>query len=196
VTNNLDKMSRVVAAVALKRNEAESRVRQVEDVRKAGRDLKELSFIANQGGITRLVDYLAKRRSELADLSKQLSAQDPTVIQATNDIKQAEKELNVAVETAVISVTSDFENERANQTAIESQLERFKAEAILLDRSAPEYTQLTRNLLTNQLLLSQMQAKLRQVRIGPTILSGSQIRLIDKAVPPPEGESYLPRFPE
>ncbi|HTB80875.1 MAG TPA: polysaccharide biosynthesis tyrosine autokinase [Opitutaceae bacterium] len=180
VTDKLKALNAMATDTNARLKEAEIRWTQVQDWKKAGKDLTELEFIASQPQVNQLVQQITNQKIALSQLRERYRDKHPSLIQAVNTLTQTQHDLNAAIETAAASIQANYENARKNDEEAHKSLSDQEAKSMDLDKSAVEYDNLDREFRVNEQLLEAMLARMRQTAVTSTIETQSA-RIIDRA---------------
>lgn len=182
VTEKLKALNVYVTQSSAHRRDAEIRWQQVNDRRSAGEDLTELPFIASQPLIGTLKQQIAAQKINLSQMSERYRSKHPTMIEAENSLKQAQRELALAVESAAAAIQSEYQSSIRNEEEARAALAQQEAESLDLDRYAVDYGNLERDFKINEQILQNILGRARETSMTSTIET-QNARVIDKAVP-------------
>ncbi len=168
------------AAIAL--HAAEVRLNQIKEHRIKGADLLGLQFIASQPLINGLSEKLAANKIEIAKLSEQFRAKHPNMIAAVNTYEQTQRELQRAIDSVCEQVEGEYQSALRNHEQRKADLEKHKAEVLMLDRMAVEYNQLDREFQTQNTILQSIAAQAREKTMMSSI-DVQNARVVDIAAP-------------
>ena len=175
-------------------NNAENRLRQVKERREKNLDLTELPFIAAQPIIGQLTARRAEQQIVIASLGKRYRALHPKMIEASNSLSQTERELQKAIDTACAQVEAEYQAAvRANQQ-VQEDLAKQTSQSLELDRNALDYVKQERELKTNEMLLQTISSRSLETSLSGAT-AGQNARVVDRAVPAPEGKPVSPNIP-
>ena len=168
------------AAIVL--HSAEIRLNQIKEHRQKGADLLGLPFIASQAVITELSQQLAAQKIQIAKLGETFRAKHPNMIAAQSLYEQTERELQKAINSACAQVEADYQSALRNHEQRKTDLERHKAETLVLDRMGVEYNQLEREFQTQNTILQSIAAQAREKTMMSNIET-QNARVVDIAAP-------------
>ena len=163
--------------------EAEVRWNQVQEWRKAGRNLAELPFIAVQPKVSQLLLQITTSRLSLAQLRERYKDKHPTLIDAQNALDQAELEMKGALEMAAASIKGEYDNAVQTDEEARKAMADQESKSLDLDKSAVAYDDLERDFRVNNQLLESMIARMRETAVTSSIETESA-RIIDRAFEP------------
>lgn len=163
-------------------DEAETQWAMVQQLRRDGRDLWELPFIANSEQVTSLLQRRSVYRIEIASLSKKYREKHPRMQEAVNALKQVESELNLLVNSAAEGVYNNLVRARENYRLSEQRIADKRDEMLKLERLRIEYNTLARNRDVNQDHYLYLYNRMQQAQAQATDNAGS-VQIIDRALP-------------
>ena len=173
---------------------AEIRQNQIKDRRAKKEELTGLVFVASQPVIAELSQQLAAQKILIAKLRDRFRDQHPEMIAVKNSYAQALKELERAVNSVCDQVDSDYQAALLNYQQRQQELDRIKKESLELDRIAVEYSQIERELRTEDLILQSIAARTRETTMTSNIET-QNARIVDQAVPSSEEKHISPNVP-
>ena len=86
----------------------------IESYKREERNLWELSFIADQPSVSRLLERISSTRINISSLSKRYREKHPAMIQLLQTLQEAELELEAAVQNSVDKVYAGFAESKSN----------------------------------------------------------------------------------
>ena len=184
VTEKLKALNIMATQTSAHLHEAEARWNQVQDWISSGKPLSELSFIESDPTVSHLIQEITKQKLTLADLRQYYKDKHPKLIEATNSVAQAEKELKVAVAAAAESIKGEYENARQIDDAARRALSEQETKSLDMDKSAVEYENLERDFRVNDQLLESMITRMRETSVTSSIET-ENARVLDPASAPP-----------
>lgn len=164
----------------------------VQDYKRAGKDLCELSFIADLPQIQKLVTDRSTQRIFVSSLEKRYKEKHPKMIEARKTLDQIDKELASAIEYAYEKIRTTYENALQNYEDSQKRLVEKKNEIIELGKKSTVYKALERERHVadgmHQALISSLQIRNAQVSL---INEGA--RIVDRATPSlrPSSPNYV-----
>jgi capsular exopolysaccharide synthesis family protein len=189
VTETLKAGNIIVAQNNAKFKDAETRWKQIQDLRAAGRDLTELSFIASQPIIGELKKQQAEQKVIVAQLSERYRAKHPQMINATRTLEQINAELDKATAEAASIVEGDYQSALRNAEQARNGLVEQEAQSLGIDRAGVEYLRMERELQVEEAVLQKLMARMRDTTMTST-LENQNARVIDTAFPS-QPEQYV-----
>mgnify|MGYP006222142193 FL=1 len=83
-------------------DQLETKWNLIDSYRREGRNLWELSFVADQPRVSGLLERISSTRIQISSLSKRYREKHPAMIQVLQTLQEAEIELENAVQNAVV----------------------------------------------------------------------------------------------
>lgn len=194
VTEKLKQLSLYVSQVEAKRNEAETRWKQVQSRLESKEDLAKLAFIAQLPLVTQLTQQVASQKIALAQLRERYRDRHPKMIEGTNSLAQAERELNRALSSAASSVEAEYENAKQNEAEARANLKQAEEATLSLDRLAVQYQAQERDFKINEEILAQIVARMRETNMIST-MELQNVRKVDTAIPSAPNRYAEPNIP-
>lgn len=194
VTERLKQLSLYAAQNTTRMNEAEGRYRQVQERKASGANLTDLPFISQLPIVNQLMAKIAVQKIEIAQMRERYREKHPAMIQATNALAQAERELVRAVESAAASIEADYETARRNDMDAKNELKKAEEATQALDKLSVAYQEQERDLKINEMLLAQIIGRMRET----TMISNMElqnVRRLDTAVPALPNRYAEPNIP-
>lgn len=194
VTERLKQLSLYAAQNTTRMNEAEGRFRQVQERKASGGNLTDLPFISQLPIVNQLMAKIAVQKIEIAQMRERYREKHPAMIQATNALAQAERELVRAVESAAASIESEYETARRNDADAKNELKKAEEATQALDKLSVAYQEQERDLKINEMLLAQILGRMRET----TMISNMElqnVRRLDTAVPALPNRYAEPNIP-
>ncbi len=169
----------------------ETRWKLIEDYQREGRDLWELSFIADQPRVADLLSKISSVRINISSLSKRYRERHPVMIQQFQTLREAETELETAVKNAVDKVYAGYVETRENYQLASRRLAEKEQELIQLSRTRVEFNTILRDLEVQQNFFQALNQRMTTQRARVN-LTNPNARIIDDAVPPPDDRPSSP----
>lgn len=163
----------------------------IESYRRQGRNLWELSFIADQGAVSSLLDKISSTRIAISSLSKRYREKHPVMIQQTQILQEAEQELALAVNNAVEKVYGAYTEARENFEMASKRLAEKERELIELSKVRVAYNSLLRDFETQQSFFQALNSRMTTEK-AQVNLKNPNARIIDEAFPPSEDNPTSP----
>lgn len=162
---------------------SETKWNLVEMYQREGRDLWELSFIADQMRVAELLRSISSTNIEISSLSQRYREKHPVMISLLQTLQQSESELKDAVKNAVDKIYASYFESKENFEIASKRLAEKEKELILLSKTGVEYNTLQREFDVQQGFL---QAIVSQMTMQKTLvnLKNPNARIIDEAFPP------------
>lgn len=182
VTEKLKALNAYVTQTTARLNEAEIRWRQVQERKAAPAQLLDLPFVSSQPLITQLVQQVAAQKIVISQLREHYRDKHPKMIEAVNSLAQTERELSRAIESTAAMIEADFQTAKHNDQEARANLARQEAESLEIDRYAVEYSNLERDLVINEHLLTTILGRQKETSMNSSIETQSA-RIMDTAAP-------------
>ena len=174
-------------------DQLETKWNLIETYRLEGRNLWELSFVAEQVRVSSLLQQISSSRISISSLSKRYREKHPAMIQLLQTLQEAELELALAVQNSVDKIYAAYSESKSNFEMASMRLAEKKKELIELGKTRIEYNSLARDLEVQhsffQALNSRMTTEKAQVN-----LKNPNARVVDEAFPPPEDKPSSPNI--
>jgi len=194
VTEKLKQLSLYVSQVESKRNEAETRWKQVQARIESKDDLAKLAFVAQLPLVTQLTQQVATQKIVLAQLRERYRDRHPKMIEANNSLAQAERELNRALSSAASSIEAEYENAKQNEAEARANLKQAEEASLSLDRLAVKYQAQERDFKINEEILAQIVARMRETGMIST-MELQNVRKVDTAMAQAPNRYAEPNIP-
>ncbi|CAA6679483.1 MULTISPECIES: polysaccharide biosynthesis tyrosine autokinase [unclassified Lentimonas] len=161
----------------------ETRWNLIESYRREGKDLWELSFIAEQPRVSNLLERISGTKIQISSLSKRYREKHPVMIQQLQTLQESEAELVFAVQNSVNKIGAAYAESKSNFELASQRLAEKEAELIELSKTRVEYSSLLRELDVQQGFLQALVARMTQEK-AQVNLKNPNSRVIDEALPP------------
>ncbi|CAA6691552.1 MULTISPECIES: polysaccharide biosynthesis tyrosine autokinase [unclassified Lentimonas] len=161
----------------------ETRWNLIESYRREGKDLWELSFIAEQPRVSNLLEQISGTKIQISSLSKRYRDKHPVMIQQLQTLQESEAELVFAVQNSVNKIGAAYAESKSNFELASQRLAEKEAELIELSKTRVEYSSLLRELDVQQGFLQALVARMTQEK-AQVNLKNPNSRVIDEALPP------------
>ena len=172
-------------------DQLETRWNLIETYRREGRNLWELSFIAEQPRVSTLLQQISGTKINISSLSKRYREKHPVMIQQLQTLQEAEVELASAVQNSADKIYASFVEAKSNFEMASQRLAEKEVELIELSKTRVEFNSLLRELVVQenffQALNSRMTTKKAEVN-----LTNPNARVVDEAFPPSEDNPSSP----
>lgn len=163
----------------------------IESYRRQGRNLWELSFIADQGRVASLLEKISATRIAISSLSKRYREKHPAMIQQTQILQEAEQELALAVSNSVEKIYGAYTEARENFEMASKRLAEKESELIELSKVRVAYNSLLRDFETQQAFFQALNSRMTTEK-AQVNLKNPNARIIDEAFPPSEDDPTSP----
>ena len=155
----------------------------IESYRREGKNLWELSFIADQALVASLLQSISKVKIEISSVSKRYREKHPTMIQLLQTLQQSEVELASAIQNSVDRVAAAFFEAESNVEVASQRLAEEESELIDLSKMRVEFNSLLRDLDVQQNFFIALTSRMTQEK-AQVNLKNANARVVDKAFPP------------
>ena len=182
VTETLKQLNLLVTQTQSQLKQSEIRWKQVQERLESKSDLAELPYISQNPNIGQLTHQVASRKIEIAQMRERYRDKHPTMIEASNNLAQSERELERALASAAASIKAEYENALRNDEQARKNLEEASTATLALDRLAVQYSAQEREFMINNEILTNLIARMREVNMQAT-MENSGARKVDSAVP-------------
>lgn len=182
VTERLKDLSTHLTQSSAALQDAQTKWKQVEEVQAAGGNLLDLPFIADTPLIEQLRQQVAAQKVALAQLSQRYRAKHPQMIAAMNSLREGERQLSQAIDTARAQVQAAFQTTLQDYTKAQQSLATQETDSLTLDHYAVDYSNLERDYEVNEKLLEQILERMHETSVSGTIENQSG-RIVDRAAP-------------
>jgi capsular exopolysaccharide synthesis family protein len=163
----------------------------IESYKREGKDLWELSFIAEQERVSSLLSQISSTRINISSLSKRYREKHPIMIQQLQTLQEAEQELNSALENSVNKVYAGYLETQANFEIASKRLAEKEKELIDLSKTRVEFSTIMRELETQELFFQALNSRMTTEK-AQVNLKNPNARIIDEASPPPDDRPSSP----
>jgi len=161
----------------------ETRVNLIESFRRSGKNLSELSFIAEQSQVSSLLSQISAVKIGISTSSKRYREKHPVMIQQLQTLQESEVELVAAVKDSVDKLSSALAEAKSNFELASQRLAEKETELIQLSKTRVEYSSLQREMDVQQGFLQALVQRMTQERAAVN-LKNPNSRVIDEALPP------------
>ena len=161
----------------------ETRINLIESFRRAGRNLSELPFIAEQGQVSQLLSQISAIKIGISSSSKRYREKHPVMIEQQQTLLESEVELAAAVKDSVDKLSSALVEAKSNFELASQRLAEKELELIKLSKTRVAYSSLQREMDVQQGFLQALVQRMTQERAAVN-LKNPNSRVIDEALPP------------
>ncbi|HAQ58542.1 MAG TPA: sugar tyrosine-protein kinase, partial [Opitutae bacterium] len=161
----------------------ETRINLIESFRRAGRNLSELPFIAEQGQVSQLLSQISAIKIGISSSSKRYREKHPVMIEQQQTLQESEVELAAAVKDSVDKLSSALVEAKSNFELASQRLAEKELELIKLSKTRVAYSSLQREMDVQQGFLQALVQRMTQERAAVN-LKNPNSRVIDEALPP------------
>ena len=161
----------------------ETRWNLIEGYRREGKNLWELSFIAEQQRVSNLLERMSGTKIQISSLSKRYREKHPVMIQQLQTLQESEVELKLAVANSVDKLGAAYAESKSNFELASQRLAEKELELIQLSKTRVEYSSLEREMDVQQGFLQALVGRMTQEKAAVN-LKNPNSRVIDQALPP------------
>ena len=180
IVQKLAQLSTAATEAKSARLTAESKYRQVEELKRQGRNLETLPEV---GGSTLILDLKtahATKEGDLSELLKRYKHKHPKVIELRSQLASLEERIKTEIETLAQGIASEYEEIKSNEEAVLVALTEQEKLALQLNRLAIEYNVLKRDSETNREMYNALLRRMKETDVSGG-LTQSHVRIIDRA---------------
>ncbi len=156
---------------------------QIETYRLEGRELWELSFIAEQARVANLLQQISGTRISISSLSKRYREKHPAMIQLLQTLQEGELELELAVQNSVDKIYAGYSESKSNYEVASLRLAEKEKELIELGKTRIEFNSLLRDLEVQQSFFQALNQRMTTEK-AQVNLKNPNARIVDEAFPP------------
>jgi capsular exopolysaccharide synthesis family protein len=169
----------------------ETRWNLIESYKREGRDLWELSFIAEQERVANLLSKISDAKINISSLSKRYRDKHPVMVQQLQTLQEAEMELSTAVKNAVDKVYAGYSEAQNNFEVASKRLAEKEQELIQLSKTRVEFNSLMRDLEVQQNFFQALNQRMTTEK-AQVNLKNPNARVVDEAFPPSDDNPSSP----
>jgi len=155
----------------------------IDSYRREGRNLWELSFIAEQSRVSNLLQNISGSKISISSQSKRYREKHPVMIQLLQTLQESEVELVSAVQNAVDKLYAKFSEAKSNYEVSSKRLAEKESELIELSKTRVEYNSILRDFEVQQSFFQALNSRMTQEKAAVN-LKNPNARIIDEAFPP------------
>ena len=156
---------------------------QIETYRLEGRELWELSFVAEQPRVANLLQQVSGTRISISSLSKRYREKHPAMIQLLQTLQEGELELELAVQNSVDKIYAGYSEAKSNFDVASLRLAEKEKELIELGKTRIEFNSLLRDLEVQQSFFQALNQRMTTEK-AQVNLKNPNARIVDEAFPP------------
>ena len=172
-------------------DQLETKWNLIETYRREGKNLWELSFVAEQSRVSGLLEQITGSRINISSMSKRYREKHPAMIQLLQILQEAELELEGAVQNSVDKVYAGYIEAKSNFEMASQRLAEKEKELIDLSKTRVEYSSLLRDLEVQQSFFQALNSRMTTEK-AQVNLKNPNARVVDEAFPPPEDKPSSP----
>ena len=192
ITQKLLELNTAVNNAKIKRIEAETQYRQIQEyldgnasslTTAAIEKLESVSQVINSPLIQQLKVELSTQESALSEMLKKLRDKHPNIIALRSQIGSVQSRIRAEIRKIMTSMTNAFELARAQEEELTAALEAQKREALELDQKAIAYGILAREVESDKRVYNELLQRTKETNVTEK-LETNTIRVIDRATAP------------
>ncbi len=191
VQSRLTTVNSALQEIRLGRLAVEEQFNLVQKYRKDGRNLLEITSIANYGSIPDLSKQLESLRRDQALLAERYLERHPKMINVANAIAVAQDQLDTALNLAIADLKTNLEKAHANEQSLAQEYAAQEKEQLRLRDLSIEYKSLENQAAVARSNYAQILDRLSQTTTSK-YLEKIPVRPLDLAAP--AGSPYTPDF--
>lgn len=191
VADRLKSVNAALQEARLARLATEDLYKQVEAYRSEGKNLIELSYIANHGTVPALREQLSELVRTQSVRSERYLERHPLMIDIANSIAVAQAQLQKAVELAIADLEASLAKARERETSLQREYAAQEQEQFRLRDIGIQFKSLEADALTLKNQYAELNNRLAQANTSRN-LEKVPVRPLDKARP--AGEPYSPNI--
>jgi succinoglycan biosynthesis transport protein ExoP len=166
---------------------------QIETYRLEGRELWELSFVAEQPRVANLLQQVSGTRISISSLSKRYREKHPAMIQLLQTLQEGELELELAVQNSVNKIYAGYSESKSNFEVASLRLAEKEKELIELGKTRIEFNSLLRDLEVQQSFFQALNQRMTTEK-AQVNLKNPNARIVDEAFPPRADQPSSPNI--
>lgn len=192
VQNRLMSSDTSLQASKLDRIRIEGLVNQVREYSEQGKNLLQISYLANHGNVPVLRSQLDGLIQDQSVLTERYLERHPKMIDVANKIAVAEQQLNAAVQLAISDLNTSLESAITNEAAFQREYDNSERQNIRLRDMRTEYNSLEQQSRIARENYARIFNRLSEVETDAN-LEEFPIRPLDRATAP--GAPFTPHLP-
>lgn len=163
----------------------------IQSYKREGKNLWELSFIAEQERVSSLLLQISGARINISSLSKRYREKHPVMVQQVQTLQEAEMELGMAVQNAVDKIQAGYLESQKNFEMASKRLAEKENELIDLSKTRVEYNSLLRDFEVQQNFFQALNSRMTTEK-AQVNLKNPNARIVDEAFPPSDDNPSSP----
>ncbi|MFA5057925.1 MAG: polysaccharide biosynthesis tyrosine autokinase [Opitutaceae bacterium] len=183
ITDRLKSVNGARTAAHLDRLNLEVYSNQVQEFKKTGRDLLEISYIAGHGTIAALKAQLAELTQRQDILSQRYLERHPQMIEIARTLTLVREQLARAIDLAIADLTASLEKARDSEQSLDREYNKQEKEQLRLDDLKVEYRSLEDQAAVAKNAYSQVLDSLNKTTTSKGLDYRIPVSLLDRAVP-------------
>jgi capsular exopolysaccharide synthesis family protein len=183
ITDRLKSVNAARTSAHLERLNFEVYYSQVEEFKKAHRDLFEISYIGNNGSVPGLKAQLAEALQRQALLGERYLERHPQMIENARTITTLRDQLDKAVQLAIADLNANLEKARDSERSLDQEYARQEQEQVRLDDLKVEYRSLADQATVAKNAYSSVLDSLNKTTTSKGLDYRIPVSLLDRATP-------------
>jgi capsular exopolysaccharide synthesis family protein len=149
---------------------------------KEGKELSDLSFIAQNSLVSEMLTLRASKSIAIASLKERYREKHPKMIEAQRSLNEVDQELNRAITSAKAKLTSDYDQAKTNYELSRKNLEAQQQDLIEISKIRTDYNSILLDLDVEKSFYQTLTSELSK-REAETSWQNANVQLIDRARP-------------
>ena len=183
VIQKLSQLSRAATDSKSARLSAESKSRQIQELKNKSLSLELLPIIRDNNFIMTLKSKHAEKEGTLSELLKRYKEKHPRIVEIKSEMATLQERIGREINKVVDSVTTEFDEAKSNEGAILKALAEQETKALELNRLSIEYKALQRESETSRQMYQSLLAKVKETDISAR-MEQSYVKIVDRAQVP------------
>lgn len=183
IVKSLQENASQLVQATIKRQEAETRYKQISSVVDSPELLATVPDIMNNPVIQNLRVSELNLRSRISDLSEKFGPRHPQMTRARTEFESVQQSLVTEARKMLNAAKTDYEIALSNETSIKNALEQQKKEVLDLSRKAIDFNVVAGESESNKQFYELLLKKLQAASLSSGV-SVSNLRVVDRATVP------------
>lgn len=184
VSSKLKQFSDMYTEVKAKRIETESNIKQIEDAKsKTEEDLFSLPFIQSNTNFSALGKYLTDLQIQRSKLLSQYTEKHPELVKIDTQIEQTKKAMKKIADDIIMSLNTDYEIQKRNESQLVDTIEHLRNESIDLSKKSIQLERLSQETASNKDLYELVLKRIKETDVLST-LQLNNMSILERAKPP------------
>jgi capsular exopolysaccharide synthesis family protein len=183
VTTSITKLNEDYIQAQSRRIAVEAALKQVEELRRAGKSLETVPQVATDGVVLGLTSQIASLNGELTRLKERFKPAHPEIQRILVQISETTKSKDARVGQIVGGLRSELAQIQRRETELKAASDQQKSQAASQSRKATELEALKKEADSRKSLYDVLLQKLNESDIAASLRTNN-VSLVEKAVPP------------